>query len=87
MLVKRSWFCYRGGRIDERAGTTVGSGCKNELNASGAKDSAWFNSCCYHSPRAHPQEFAIFSSIDVLLPTPGACRKRQFPTPGTLDID
>ena len=31
---------------------------------------AWFNSTCYHPPRAYPRGFAIFFSLGSLFPTP-----------------
>ena len=34
-------------------------------------------------PQAFPRGFAILFSLGSLFPTPGARRKRQFPTPGT----
>ena len=45
---------------------------------------AWFNSCCYHPPWAHPWGVAIFSSIDVLFPTPGHAERDNSPAPGLL---
>ena len=45
---------------------------------------AGFNSTCYHPPRAHPREFAIFFLTWRSIRHPRARRKRQFPLPGLL---
>ena len=45
---------------------------------------AWFNSTCYHPPRAYPREFAIWFSLGGLFPTPGHTERDNSPPPGLL---
>ena len=45
---------------------------------------AWFNSTCYHPPRAYPREFAILFSLGGLFPTPGHTERDNSPPPGLL---
>ena len=45
---------------------------------------AWFNSTCYHPPRAYPRGFAIFFSLGGLFPTPGHAERDNSPPPGLL---
>ena len=45
---------------------------------------AWFNSTCYHPPRAHPRGFAIEFSLGGLFPTLGHAERDNSPPLGLL---
>ena len=50
----------------------------------GSVGNAWFNSTCYHPPRAYPREFDIFFLLGGLFPAPGHEKGDNSPPPGLL---